>query len=344
MEAITILSEALERIYRMSQGCPTETGGILGGTTRQPLVFVAGEPGRGAVKTAASFRSDPEQDRAELRQARSRYGENLQLLGYWHKHPLGLRTPSRGDLSQARDLLEAWQRLGEASPWLLSFIVQEAPWAEQAVHPYWLAEPEGEFQPLRLKVIPDGDTQIHQALQAEPACLPACRQDHPWLDPGFCFQETPAGRLRLEIELKSLKKAGYQVQVRQKKSSRRVSFWISGGGLELLCAFPVEYPLGPPSFYRLPEGEEIYPLAGRAWNSDRCGWDCLAGVGCPAGLGSQADPTRPEQQGIIGPANGKLLPSGDIRGDSLLPAVVLGGLTGLAAGVYLTRRRSRKHA
>jgi integrative and conjugative element protein (TIGR02256 family) len=269
MEKIYVVREALDTMLRLSRNCETETGGILAGTTRLPLVFTAGEPGPNSIKSTVSFQSDPDQDREELRRARDNFNVTIQILGYWHKHPSGLKQPSHGDLIQARRLLASWQALGGDKPWLLSFIIQDGKHNEGAVYPYLLDELGGSFRPLQLAIVEQDEELVKQALQKEPLRLSANRMEHPWIDPTFRFHQTPAGRLRLEEELKSLKRAGFKVKVQQKKSNQRATFLIEKDGWELLCVFPVEYPLGIPRFFQLPTGVERFPLQYRpVWNSD----------------------------------------------------------------------------
>lgn len=292
MEQISITRQALQAMWENSRHCAVETGGALIGALRSPLVLVAGDAGPQAVKSLASFSSDPGHDREVLRRARRRFGRQLNLLGYWHLHPAGMKRPSAGDLQQARKLLLDLQAAGEDQPWLLAFILQPEATPQQAAHPYRLAANAPGFRPLLLEVLDEADPQVSRALQGEPLALLSERREHPWIDPDFHFHLTPAGRQRLEREQAVLEERGYSVRLLQRKNDRRVSFLISAGAVSLLCQFPREYPLGAPRLLRWPDCEELPPFAGQLlWNSDRSVAELLEGLAGPAG--GQAAPAGP---------------------------------------------------
>jgi len=279
MDHVLITRQALHTMLEESQTCPTETGGILIGIVRRPMVLVAGDPGPQARRTAASFTTDPEHDRQVLGRARRHYKGRVTALGYWHKHPAGLNQPSSGDLDQARKLLADLQASGGASPWLLTFILNPDSRLENSVHAYilWLDAPG--FRPLQLVIVEEIAPQVQQALRDEPVYLTPEQQDHPWADPDFRFHLTPVGYQRLEHEKTTLEAAGYRVQARQRRDDQRVSLLVERDGEQMLCVLPVEYPLGMPRLFRLPTGEELYPFRQRpVWNSDLTIADLLSAL------------------------------------------------------------------
>mgnify|MGYP001029590604 FL=1 len=332
MKEILITQTALEHMWQVSQHCPTETGGVLVGTIHHPLILDAGDPGPQAVKTYASFSTDPVHDQQTLQAARARYSPVLEVLGYWHKHPPGMTHPSAGDLQQARALLVDLESLGVKDSWLLCLILQQAAQPANAAYPYLLTAGEAGFRALGLAVIPEQDPRVHQAIQAEPLPLQANEAGHPWQSPNFQFHHTPLGAVRLHQEKARLEQAGFQVQFRQRKSDQRLSLWLKRGILELLCVLPVEYPVGMPRFYQLPEGLEVFPLIARpAWNSDLFLSDCLAGFEAPV---------QPEQAAApLSPALACPVP---IPADGISWLLLTGtaGLLGFAFGWFLSRRGS----
>jgi proteasome lid subunit RPN8/RPN11 len=269
MNEIMITKQALSEMWEHSRDCPTETGGALVGSLKIPLVLSAGGPGPQAVERPSSFSSDVNHDRLYLEQVRTLSERQVSLLGWWHKHPQGMTHPSGGDLEQARCLQEALLQAGDGPAWLLVFILQTASNPLQAVFPYCLLEGERSFRRLKLNPVDNEDPQVLTALEKESLLLRQDKVVHPWMEPGFRFQNTLTGRRRLEEEQRLLSGMGWHVEVRLRKDDERLSFTVSREEKSFLCIFPVEYPFGMPRLFRLPDFEEVYPLAGApVWNSD----------------------------------------------------------------------------
>lgn len=267
---LKITRSALESMTRQSRGCPTETGGLLVGVPEDLLVTHAGEPGPQAEKLAHRFTSDPDQDRAGLAAFRTQSGRRLAVLGYWHKHPQGMKSPSGGDLQQAKALLQEWQAAGDPDPGLLVVILQEADRPEQGVYAYLLGPGQASFTPLVVEVLEADDPAVAKALARLPAHLQS-RPDHPWARAGFSFQHTPGGQERLARDAEALQAAGWQVSLRQLRENGRVVVGLERGPTRLLLRLPPEYPLCAPVVVGLPEEQELLPIpsGGFFWNSDR---------------------------------------------------------------------------
>ena len=280
MKTIRVTQEAIQTMWRLSRGCPTETGGPLLGTLEDAIVLEAGNSGSMASLKPYSFTSDPNCDRAQLSQARDRWGRNLHLLGYWHKHPIGMIQSSGGDLSQARRLLEDLHASGETAPWLLVFIVQDSQAAAGWVHPFRLDWGDERFISLKLNIVASDDKEVQAALSAASAKLMVDQKDPEWLTPDYRFHRTPSGKRRLEAEKAGLEKLGFTVQVRHNRADDRLSFIVQRPDAQYLCLLPKEYPLTMARIFSLPLGEEIYPLLKLpVWNSDLTLADYL--TACP---------------------------------------------------------------
>lgn len=269
MEPILITRRAVEMICEQSRTCKTETGGVLIGTTRQPVILVAGGPGPRSRKTVTAFTSDSAHDRQVLQEASTTFQQHISYLGHWHKHPPGMPRPSSGDLTQARRLLADFQAKGERAPWMLSLIVQVDDATEPAVHSFRLVSGSADFEAVPLEVIAETDSRLQSALAAEPTYLYDAPFADYWIDPNFSFQRTPTGRHRLEVEKNALEAAGYDVTIRQRKPDERVALHLVRGVEQWLCVLPREYPLGMPRLFRMPEQLEVYPWQTQPlWNSD----------------------------------------------------------------------------
>jgi len=275
MEKLTLTPAVIQQIQAISAHCPTEIGGLLIGTVKQPVVVLAGEPGPKAVLRPSSFSTDPDHDRQLLARARKQYGGRVTALGYWHKHPAGMSRPSGGDLAQAQALLA--NLTGDDNPWVLAFIVDPAHPAGKNIFPYILEPPGTGFRLLRVEVVDERSPAVQRALAAEPVYAFSEEGDSFWGTPDFRFQHTPAGLQRLRQEKAQLEAAGYRVKVTERNDDRRISLRVEKGNASWLCLPPPEYPLSMPRIYRLPHLNEEFPFQSRpVWNSDLTLADCLA--------------------------------------------------------------------
>lgn len=271
MEQILITNSALKSIWNQSHGCPSEIGGALVGTLQTPLIISAGEPGAGSIKHVACFSTDPDQDRQTIQNTRLQTGKQLVLIGYWHKHPKGLITPSGGDLDQAREILKAWRALGETSLSFVCIISQNNSVPCEEVFAYLLCDEWVDFKPINMTAIKDNDPLIQAILQKESVYLKGDGLSHPWSEQDFRFQNTRGGKLRLNSDHARLVEAGWVVTIRQGKQDHKVSVELLKDTRHIILRMPPEYPLNGPMANRIPEGDEIYPRSrSLEWNSDRC--------------------------------------------------------------------------
>ena len=282
MKHIYITRSAAEEILAQSRLVGTETGGLLAGTLKQPVVFFAGSPGPRSVKKMASFSSDVVHDREVIVKARERLGDCLQYLGHWHKHPDGMTAPSGGDLVQARLIARELSQQNDRQSSIVCIITQDAPRAEDAIFAYMLEDEHSHFRALSWSLIAEDDSLAKAALQQEPYGIPADDHTHPWENQEFRFQFTPVGLARLKEEEAALKSLGFDVAVRSRSSDKRIFFELkrqalAGANEQYLCIFPCEYPFGAPRLFSMPAGVEYHPSTIRAgWNSDYRIADLLA--------------------------------------------------------------------
>ncbi|MBM4032146.1 MAG: hypothetical protein FJ291_10215 [Planctomycetes bacterium] len=276
---LKVTTSAMRTIEQESISSPHgwETGGILIGTLRTPMVIAATGPGPRAQASAAHFSSDPVHEQAELDRAIERSGGRAKLAGYWHRHPGGFAKPSGGDIRQATQLLSS------GGP-LYLFIANVA---EQGVHPsvvvhaYRFDNEGADPSPVRLTVVKDASREVLAALECEPVLLRADKQDY-WSGPGFQFYRTPSGRERLRADVDELTHAGLEVAVLRMKGSGRAFLDIRAGRMGLLCLFPPEYPLNPPKFVWKANGAPAGPSETLlAWSSDVHLREAVEGVLAP---------------------------------------------------------------
>lgn len=344
MNIVQITQKAVQDMWQMCHNCPTETGGALVGTLRTPMVLAAGSPGEKAIERSSSFTTDPEHDRNFLRRTREETKRQVGILGWWHKHPDGMDHPSGGDLLQAQALMKSLTTLGDTPLWLLVFILQPRYAAEKATFPYLITDESGDLQKIRLEVVETDGPLVQAALRQESALLATGGSLNQWIDPGFRFQNTPAGRKRLEGEKEALEKLGYQVEVRQRKDNERISFLMRKGASAFLCIFPVEYPYGMPRLYRLPQQEEVYPFAmSPTWNSDIqvVDWLRLIETGALAVTAPLAE-AQPVCTGSVEqdeePAR-EIAEAGSPVMRATLPGLFVAGAVGVTLGFFLRRQR-----
>jgi len=98
-----ITCDAMRAIERDSENYTVETGGVMIGTLGNPCTIVAaGVSGENSLHHATSFTSDSQADSECLTSAREKYGSGVGVVGWWHKHPDGMGTPSMGDCRQVQ--------------------------------------------------------------------------------------------------------------------------------------------------------------------------------------------------------------------------------------------------
>lgn len=258
METIKILQGAFELMGSESLTCDVETGGLLIGTLKNPIVFKATKAGINAIKSYASYTNDADHDNEILKQSVDESNGRLKLLGFWHKHPFGYDKPSLIDLDVARGIIGRSVKSGDSRKYY--FIITNIEHGEVVNHNCYVFDPEENgFKKIEFSLAHDDDVMVKEVLQAEPTIPIAGNLDY-WNDDGFSFHLTPKGNERLFNEIQNLKKNGYGVRVYQGK---RIQMLIEGK-VNIICHLPPEYPLNPPRFY-YGIYEMSYPL--HVWNS-----------------------------------------------------------------------------
>lgn len=152
---ISIYSEEAERISRFVMAYPNlETGGDLFGfwtNSGAPVVSYVIGPGRYSRHCYASFYQDAEWLHDAGTGLYDRHG--LQHIGEWHSHhQLGLNQPSAGDIRTVVRGMEAknW------SKFVLMIATRDARPGSPVVQGYYLVNPDGDYKPLRPRVLPGG--------------------------------------------------------------------------------------------------------------------------------------------------------------------------------------------
>lgn len=258
---VKITRKAYQVICEESFSKPTETGGEIIGTIKTPIVIAALTPGVNAELSYTSFKPDAEYDNQNLQRIIKQYEGRVKLLGYWHKHPGRLSTPSMGDCLQAKEIVKELSNENDNYPYYV-FIANVID-NEVKIYAYSLQFNEKEFKRLKLVIIDDDSEEIQNALTNESATIIIQETDF-WSDRNFQFYLTETGKTRLEKEIQEIQRH-YKVEVFRQKKSKRLLIRITKDSISLTCVPPVEYPLNPPSFYN---SNKILNLSPRYWNSD----------------------------------------------------------------------------
>jgi integrative and conjugative element protein (TIGR02256 family) len=238
--------------------CDVETGGLLIGTLKNPVIFKATKAGINAIKSYASYTNDVDHDNAILKQSVDESGGRLKLLGFWHKHPLGFDKPSLIDLDVARRIIRQSVESGDSRKYY--FIITNVVNGNSVNYNcFTLDTSQGSFYRIKYMVSYDNDPELREALKKEPLILTPRALDY-WNDKEFSFHLSLYGNERLYDEIRDLKKNGYRVHVYQGK---RVQMLIEGK-VNIICHMPPEYPLNPP---RLFYGDYEIPYPLHVWNS-----------------------------------------------------------------------------
>jgi proteasome lid subunit RPN8/RPN11 len=244
METALITFPASRKMIKQSGLCPVETGGVLVGIPQPLVVLDAGEPGPHAVHDAAMFTSDPETDTACLEESRQKYGESVMLLGWWHKHPAGLTTPSPGDCRQAQQLASEFN---DGQPVLIG-IVNRNPRGSRyktTLHLYAVSN-DGTVPEHPWKLAGRCNAALKAALK-QAAARPGTRDLDYWRDKDFQFYLNPVGRARIREEIAECRDRGWNVSTSRTPKDQVLTMRLSDGIYAVKIILPPEYPLNPPT-------------------------------------------------------------------------------------------------
>jgi proteasome lid subunit RPN8/RPN11 len=244
MEDILITYGASRTIIRQARLCAVETGGILAGTASPLTILAAGEPGPNATHQVAMFTSDPDADTACLKQSREQHGEIVMLLGWWHKHPVGLTTPSPADWYQARQLAKEFN---DGQPVLIG-IVNRSPRGlgyKTTLYLYATSDISSSLEhPWKLSGI--HSRELKSALK-QAAARPDVRETDYWQDKDFQFYLNPVGRTRIRKDLAACRDMGWNISTSRGSKDRILTVHLSDGRSTIKMILPPEYPLNPPT-------------------------------------------------------------------------------------------------
>jgi|GEM_PF-3195169 len=240
MGNLKISRKAYELICRESMNHDTETGGLLLGTLKTPVVIEASSAGMNSNTTAISYTNDSSHDNEVVREMIQKYRGKCKLIGYWHKHPYGCNHPSAGDLQEAKNIIETNARDGDTRS--VFFIITNVN-KQVDLYSYRLKPGINSFQHVELEEVDDqnfiDNALKHESLVIQPQVKDFWRGD-------FRFYETHYGFDRLKQEVDILLKSGYKVKV---YTDEQLFLRIEKEGL-LYCYLPPEYPLNPPRIFK----------------------------------------------------------------------------------------------
>jgi integrative and conjugative element protein (TIGR02256 family) len=257
MHKLLVTRSSYELIKKESLDSQVETGGLLVGTLRIPIVLKATRAGPSAKKSGTSYTNDVDFDNATLNKAINQYKGKSKLVGYWHKHPDSMSYPSAIDLATAKTIVRR-NEISDTRP--VYFVITNTSDDEVRVFGYSLERSQSNFNPVCIRVIDDKSEEIIKALSIEPAIVELKEMDF-WDENDFQFYLTRVGHSRLKQEIDKLMAEGYRVKVYTKDQLYIV---IKKNSKTILCQPPPEYPLNPPRFF---EGNNEIEYSIPIWNS-----------------------------------------------------------------------------
>jgi integrative and conjugative element protein (TIGR02256 family) len=241
MYRLRIIRSAFEAIRKESLAHAQETGGLLIGTLKDPVVLKASGAGINAKATVISYTNDTLHDNQILKKAIEESNGKCKLIGFWHKHPTGCSHPSLGDLRQAQQIVKRNECDGDMRP--VFFIITNVN-EDVQLFGYSLSPGQKNFEQVAIEVINNDLEEVEKALRNESVIIQPKEMDF-WKD-NFQFYLTPNGYKRLKKEVDVLRQAGYGVNVYARK---QLCLKINKKET-ILCYLPPEYPLNPPRFFR----------------------------------------------------------------------------------------------
>ena len=256
MQVLRITKSASRYIEKESKKCCSETGGILIGTLQSPVVVKATRAGRYAKKTFGSYTNDADYDNRILQRAIMHSNGKLKLVGYWHKHPGNMSSPSSIDLATAKAIIGRNEQSDQRP---VFFVITNVVNHKVEFHGYSMKANQKNFIQAKAEIIRDKAKEVRKALSLEPVIVQLQEMNF-WHDCDFQFHLTKVGYERLKKEVDELTSDGYRV----KAYTKDYVYLVIAKEETIVCLPPPEYPLNPPRFFR-GDTEIKYNLP--IWNS-----------------------------------------------------------------------------
>lgn len=222
-----------------------ETGGVLIGTFGDTITIVAaGKPGENAVHHPTSFTSDPVADKVCLQEARKVYGNMVEPLGWWHKHPQGYSRPSPGDCRQVRQLAAEYN---DGKPVLMAIVNCEygIVKGKTILHIYSI-DNDNNIIEHKWKLVHSSDKRLLDAISKAPVRTDTVLNNY-WTDKNFQSYLNPIGRERINQDIEKLQGLGWQIQTVRLKQEKTLALDLSNSMTGLRIVLPPEFPLNPPT-------------------------------------------------------------------------------------------------
>jgi proteasome lid subunit RPN8/RPN11 len=266
---VLIAFDAARTIIKDSADCDVETGGVIVGTLGEPITIVAaGSPGKNSSHFATSFTSDPQADKQCLEENRKKYGNQITLGGWWHKHPYGMITPSGGDCHQVRELISQYN---DNKPLLVGIVNQRRSILRRKTTLYlYNVDSSGKIVEYHWKLVNRKDKRLLAAI-ANAAVTPDTTAADYWSDKNFQSYLNPIGRERINREIEQLKQAGWLVKTSRNRHNKLLILTICRNHCGLTLTLPPEFPLNPPTVAEA-NSESLLRL------STLCRWNSLCSL------------------------------------------------------------------
>ncbi len=237
--------DVAKTIIRSSAKFDVETGGVLIGTFGDTITIVAaGIAGENAVHHATSFTSDAVADKACLKQTRKIYGNRVEPLGWWHKHPPGYSRPSDGDCRQVRQLAAEYN---DGKPVLMGIVNRkDGAIAKRTFLHIYSIDNDNSIIEHNWKLIRSNNKELLDAIRQAPVKADTVLTNY-WTDENFQAYLNPIGRERIKRDIEKLKDSGWQVQTALLKQENLLVLDLSNNRTGLRMILPPEFPLNPPT-------------------------------------------------------------------------------------------------
>jgi len=251
---LLIQQQAIDEIIKEFARCPVESGGLVIGFEKMPLVTGVITSSDKAERSFASYYQNEKDVDFLNMHLRKEQSAGREMSGYYHKHPPGVSSLSGVDLKTGYEVLR--KNSDKIDVLLMLLTYQEGSNMLKLkddneddikikVFSLTIDEENNEnCREIEYKVIPDMGTELLSLLGDVNKRLLE-KEDLTIWDENWQFYNTPYGKKRLSTEIEEIKDMQYEVECRMIQGNLSLEIILTKD-ISIVALLPREYPTAPP--------------------------------------------------------------------------------------------------